>query len=259
MGHKVICDWGFSSEKPEYEQGECVKVVYPFIATDTSYNFYADADDMRMEYEGFTAVMRFTMPDHDVKVWCTSRNTMMPDRGPKGLDDMFIYPFVPGPATSADEPEPRPKKPLAEGEWECMCGNVNRGKFCTECGYPRRRRSCRQNRRCTGHMRELPYLSARAYCFGSISASDPGFCRCKHYSLTSFRASSTIVICHLSLFSFPWFIAFSNPFISSSVIVTLSPLAYFVLVTQLVKGARTLYFTPSETAFFGSGLPFRSV
>ena len=41
---------GFESKKTSYAAGEEVKVTYPFVATDTDYSFYSDADGMKQGY-----------------------------------------------------------------------------------------------------------------------------------------------------------------------------------------------------------------
>ncbi|MBR0416434.1 MAG: hypothetical protein IJI56_01335 [Firmicutes bacterium] len=69
---------GFESKKTSYAAGEEVKVTYPYLATDTDYSFYSDADDMKKGYtdsEGY--VFTFTMPERDVTFWVTSHNSMV--------------------------------------------------------------------------------------------------------------------------------------------------------------------------------------
>lgn len=68
------------SVRKEYYPGEPVVLYYPMIATDTDYSFILDGAQIRPDYEtskGF--IIRFTMPDHDVKLQCIERNTMLPD------------------------------------------------------------------------------------------------------------------------------------------------------------------------------------
>ncbi len=77
------------SDRQYYEPGEPVRVTLSHFATDVSYEFYADADDMTVEYENMIAVIRFTMPDHDVEVSCTSRNTMRPDFTDESFMNIF--------------------------------------------------------------------------------------------------------------------------------------------------------------------------
>ena len=66
--------------RTQYRAGEQVVLYYPMIATDTDYTFLLDGTQIRPDYErskGF--IIRFTMPDHDVKLQCIERNTMLPD------------------------------------------------------------------------------------------------------------------------------------------------------------------------------------
>ena len=131
--HKLVYGWGFKSERTEYRKGEAVKVVFPYIATDTSYSFYVDGQDADMRYEDGVFVIRFIMPDHDVEVSYTSRNTMV-CRGP-GPD---LYRMRP--PDGSEKPATKEDVPLSEGEWACKCcGARNQGRFCCECGSPRPR------------------------------------------------------------------------------------------------------------------------
>ncbi len=131
--HKLVHGWGFESERTEYRTGEAVKVVFPYIATDTSYSFYVDGKDADISYEDGVYVIRFFMPDHDVEVSYTSRNTMV-CRGPgPGFFSM-------NPPGGAERPAPKEDVALPEGEWACeLCGARNQGRFCCECGSPRPR------------------------------------------------------------------------------------------------------------------------
>lgn len=76
---------GFIPDKDEYEPGEQVRVIYNAIATDESNTFTANADDMKIEYEGNVAVITFTMPAHDVDLKCVS-NSMWPPSAAPGSD-----------------------------------------------------------------------------------------------------------------------------------------------------------------------------
>ncbi len=72
--------------RTQYRAGEQVVLYYPMIATDTDYTFILDGTQIRPDYErskGF--IIYFTMPDHDVKLQCIERNTMLPDG-----DDVII-------------------------------------------------------------------------------------------------------------------------------------------------------------------------
>ena len=76
-------EFGFKSSKHEYEAGETVEVVFYFVATDTSYTFDANVTDLKQTYENGCIVLRFTMPEHDVKITFESRNVMTykPEQG----------------------------------------------------------------------------------------------------------------------------------------------------------------------------------
>ncbi len=120
MGHILIHNDCFVIEKEEYEPGEPVRARFPWLATDTSYQFFIDAEDVREEYVDGEMVFLFTMPDHDVNMSFTSKNTMM-------------YEPMQVPPKSLGE-----EVPLSEGEWLCkICGNRNSGRFCCECGSVR--------------------------------------------------------------------------------------------------------------------------
>jgi hypothetical protein len=131
--HKLVYGWGFTSERTEYRTGEAVKVLFPYIATDTSYSFYVDGKDADISYEDGIFVIRFIMPDHDVEVSYTSRNTMV-CRGPgPGFFSM-------NPPGGAERPASEEDVALPEGEWACeRCGARNQGRFCCECGSSRPR------------------------------------------------------------------------------------------------------------------------
>jgi len=76
----------YKGAKDYYKAGEKVEVYYDFIATDTDYTFYLDGEYLNVGYEeskGF--IIRFTMPEHDVKLTCESRNSMV-----------YIPPIEPG-------------------------------------------------------------------------------------------------------------------------------------------------------------------
>ena len=116
MGYRLIHNDCFVTEKEEYEPGEPVRARFPWIATDTSYEFFIDAANVRQEYVNGEMVFLFIMPGHDVNMSYTSRNTMMRDPRP-------IHP------EALDDGEPL---------WICeTCGTKNKGKFCCECGSAR--------------------------------------------------------------------------------------------------------------------------
>lgn len=68
----------YPNAKDAYRAGEKVTLYFDMIATDTNYSFTLDGAELMRDYDrekGF--VLRFTMPDHDVKLHCFSRNTML--------------------------------------------------------------------------------------------------------------------------------------------------------------------------------------
>ena len=74
---------GFTSDKTKYAAGETVTVCYDMIASDTDYTFFSN--DVEFDSETYDNsrgyVITFTMPDHDVKVDLTTRNSMEYDPG----------------------------------------------------------------------------------------------------------------------------------------------------------------------------------
>ncbi len=96
------------------------------VATDTDYRFYSDDVDFDQDYDWQRGViLRFPMPEHDVKIGVSSRNSMTAD--PYANQP----PEEPGPVDSDGEDDSGEK-------WYCPeCGTENYGKFCTECGRAR--------------------------------------------------------------------------------------------------------------------------
>ena len=67
----------YSNAKMSYRAGEQVELYYELIATDTDYSFYLDGESINYQYDdqhGF--VIKFIMPDRDVKLECVMKNTM---------------------------------------------------------------------------------------------------------------------------------------------------------------------------------------
>ena len=72
-------DW-YKGAKDTYRAGTKVTLYYDIIATDTDYSFLLDGENLNFgwdERRGF--VITFTMPDHDVKLECRMRNSMVYD------------------------------------------------------------------------------------------------------------------------------------------------------------------------------------
>lgn len=68
----------YVNAQDKYAAGKEVELYYPWVATDTDYRFYLDDEEINFQYDdnkGF--LIKFTMPDHDVKLRCDSRNSMI--------------------------------------------------------------------------------------------------------------------------------------------------------------------------------------
>ena len=63
--------------KDSYRAGEQVTLIYPFIATDTDYSFSVDGADYKLNYTDRGYELSFVMPDHEVSVNVSWRNSMM--------------------------------------------------------------------------------------------------------------------------------------------------------------------------------------
>lgn len=67
----------YDGAKDAYAPGKEVILRYTLIASDTSYAFYLDGEELDVEYDSNKGYfIRFTMPDHDVKLECVTKNTM---------------------------------------------------------------------------------------------------------------------------------------------------------------------------------------
>ena len=67
----------YDGAKDSYAPGKEVILRYTLIASDTSYAFYLDGEELDVEYDSNKGYfIRFTMPDHDVRLECVTKNTM---------------------------------------------------------------------------------------------------------------------------------------------------------------------------------------
>ena len=87
----------YDNAKKSYRAGEQVELHFKYIATDTDYHFYLDGEELNYSYDdqhGF--VIRFIMPDHDVRLSYKTVNSMV-----------WMDPTVPDAEeiTEADEPQ----------------------------------------------------------------------------------------------------------------------------------------------------------
>lgn len=76
--YRLLFDGGdFTSKKTRYAAGETVTVYYDVIATDTDYTFYSDDVELSRSYdEQHGYVFTFVMPEHDVTLHVSWRNSM---------------------------------------------------------------------------------------------------------------------------------------------------------------------------------------
>ena len=73
----------YANAKDTYKSGEEVELIFDLVATDTDYTFYLDGKSENLDVHGTGNgfVIRFTMPDHDVKLSYSEKNSMeyLPD------------------------------------------------------------------------------------------------------------------------------------------------------------------------------------
>ena len=81
------------NNKPAPEKvraGQTVRLCYRFVATDTSYEFYVDGERFNPGYSHETGyIIEFVMPEHDVNINHTRRNTMVieePEQGTRSQE-----------------------------------------------------------------------------------------------------------------------------------------------------------------------------
>lgn len=70
----------FPNAKETYRPGECVRIYYPFVATDTRYSFFVDDVSITPSFspdKGF--ILEFMMPDHDATIRIEAENIMLFD------------------------------------------------------------------------------------------------------------------------------------------------------------------------------------
>ena len=68
----------FTGAENSYREGDTVELSYGLIATDTDYSFIVDGQVVKAnwnEKKGY--IIKFTMTDHDIDVYCTQSNSMI--------------------------------------------------------------------------------------------------------------------------------------------------------------------------------------
>lgn len=77
----AYCFFASANEKPapkKAREGEHVRICFPMVATDTNYTFYIDGVQTNPDYTHETGyIIEFAMPDHDVVISFSERNTML--------------------------------------------------------------------------------------------------------------------------------------------------------------------------------------
>ncbi len=67
----------YTNVKPSYKAGEEVTVYFSLLAMDTEFYFKIDGKEIHPDYKvpkGFE--IKFTMPEHDVRIECIQKNTL---------------------------------------------------------------------------------------------------------------------------------------------------------------------------------------
>ena len=68
----------YSNAKNTYKAGEEVELIFDLVASDTDYTFYLDGkiEGLDVHGTGNSFIIRFTMPDHDIKLDYSEKNSM---------------------------------------------------------------------------------------------------------------------------------------------------------------------------------------
>lgn len=72
----------FQGAEKSFKAGTEVELSYGLIATDTDYSFFVDGQKVNAKWDNKRGyVVAFTMPEHDIEVYCTKRNSMIKEDG----------------------------------------------------------------------------------------------------------------------------------------------------------------------------------
>lgn len=84
----------FINAQSSYRAGSTVKLRF-MIATDTDYSLTVDGKSVNPEMtkDGSEFVFRFKMPDHDIKVELSAKNSMVNTSGENENEDTFLYDY----------------------------------------------------------------------------------------------------------------------------------------------------------------------
>ena len=133
----------YQGAKSSYEPGVEVKLYYKNFASDMEYSFYLDGEYIPLEFDAKGAVIRFVMPEHDVKLECRVRGSM-PTNAPENQNNASTV----VPALQRECPSCHALTPQASSTClscgfeiekyvvcpECGAEVAENAKFCYECG-----------------------------------------------------------------------------------------------------------------------------
>lgn len=103
--YKIDFGGAFPDEKDEYAAGETVRIKIP-LATDTDYSFAVDGESVMPELssKGTHLIYKFVMPDHDVKVEFSSRNSMVyVPQAPEDTEGTLLFDYYKAPTAIVGE------------------------------------------------------------------------------------------------------------------------------------------------------------
>ena len=103
--YKIDFGGAFPDEKDEYAAGETVRIKIP-LATDTDYSFKVDGEYVMPEVssKGTHLIYKFVMPEHDVKVEFSSRNSMVyVPQAPEDTEGTLLFDYYKAPTAIVGE------------------------------------------------------------------------------------------------------------------------------------------------------------
>ena len=133
----------YQGAKSSYEPGVEVKLYYKNFASDMEYSFYLDGEYIPLEFDAKGAVIRFVMPEHDVKLECRVRGSM-PTNAPENQNNAStVVPALQRECLSCHALTPQASSTCLSCGFEiekyvvcpeCGAEVAENAKFCHECG-----------------------------------------------------------------------------------------------------------------------------